>query len=303
MSVPVIILAGPTAVGKSELALKLARLLDAEIISADSRQLYKGLDIGTAKPSREELQSVPHHFIDILPPDRPFNAGLFQKQARDIINGLLRQGRGAVVCGGTGLYIRALLKGMIPLDIDTGAYREELSRELETRGTEALFRELATVDPESAGRIKATDARRITRALEIYRASGKTLSYWLKQPQTPAAFPYSYFALTRPREELYERINRRVRKMLRMGLVEEVRALVEQGYAGENALNTVGYKEVVAYLDSRISHDEMVALIQRNSRRYAKRQMTWFRKESEIIWLEAGRENLVEEIRHHCDSA
>ncbi len=296
---PVIILGGPTAVGKTEVALHLARQLGAEIISADSRQLYKGLDIGTAKPSAAERAEVPHHFIDMLEPDQSFNAGLFQKKARALIAELEKKGKAVIVCGGTGLYIRALLRGIIPMETDTSGEREQLAAELETRGLAALYHELEEVDPLSAGRIDPADARRITRALEIFRATGKTFSYWLSQPQIPASFPFFYFALERPRPELYDRINRRVEQMLAAGLVEEVRALVERGYAAENALNTVGYKEVMAFLRGELSRDEMTELIKRNTRRYAKRQMTWFRKEPDIIWLEAGRDDLAGEILRH----
>ncbi len=293
---PVIILGGPTAVGKTELALQLARQLRGEIISADSRQLYRGLDIGTAKPSAAERAEVPHHFIDMLEPDQPFNAGMFQKKARALIDELRKKGRGVIVCGGTGLYIRALLRGMIPLEADMSGEREQLAGELRSRGLEALYHELEQVDPLSAGRIDPADARRITRALEIFRATGKTFSFWLGQPQTPAPFPFLYVALNRPRAELYDRINRRVDKMLAAGLVDEVRELVARGHAAENALNTVGYKEVMAFLRGELSRDEMAELIKRNTRRYAKRQMTWFRKEPDIIWLEAGRDDLAGEI-------
>lgn len=301
--VPVIILSGPTAVGKTELALQLAIRLGGEIISADSRQLYRGLDIGTAKPSAAERAEVPHHFIDLLEPDQPFNAGLFQKQARALITGLLEKGKAVIVCGGTGLYIRALLQGMIPLDTDMSEERGQLAAELQTRGVEALYHELERVDPLSAKRIEPADARRITRALEVFRATGKTFSYWLSQPQTPAPFSYKYFALNRPREELYDRINRRVDKMLATGLVEEVKALVARGFATENALNTVGYKEVMAYLKEELSYEEMAERIKRNTRRYAKRQMTWLRKEPDIIWLEAGGDDPAGEILRHAGPA
>ncbi len=293
---PVIILTGPTAVGKTEIAIETARLCNAEIISADSRQVYRRMDIGTAKPTLEERRSVIHHCIDIRDPDEPYNAGMFEKQAREITASLRKKGKNVIVTGGTGLYIRAYLYGLMPLEKDTSTEREKLQKALETQGVEVLYRELELRDAEYALKIHHTDARRIIRALEVIHATGKPLSYWHRQPHAKAGFPYVFIGLERQRDALYERINQRTEYMIKAGLVDEVRMLQEAGYAECKALETVGYAEILDYLRGKVHFEEAVERIKRNTRRYAKRQMTWFRKEQELRWLHISGKDIPHRI-------
>ncbi|MCG3156264.1 MAG: tRNA dimethylallyltransferase [bacterium] len=281
-----LVIAGPTAVGKTEVALALARRLPAEIVSADSRQIYRGMDIGTAKPSAAQLRQAPHHFIDIRNPDEWYTAGEYGRAARGVVGEIMQRGRTPLVVGGSGFYLQALLEGFsaaLPSDL---RLRAQLQQRLQDEGAPALHRELAQIDPAAAARLHPNDGHRLVRALEVHRLSGLTLTELQQHASEPPAFRYRFFCLTLERHRLYERIDRRVLAMLEAGLLEECRQLLARGYSPQlNALQTVGYQEAFQFLNGEISHEEMVTLIQRHSRQYAKRQLTWFRRRPHCEWL------------------
>lgn len=284
----VVVILGPTASGKSELAVHLAEECGGEIINADSMQIYNGLDIGTAKPSAELRQRVPHHLLDLIAPDQSFTAADFRREATAIIADIQRRGRRAFVVGGTGLYLRTLLHGLVDSPGSDEAVRAELTALAERKGNAELLRRLAAVDPETAGRLHANDRFRIIRALEVYQQSGQPISL-LRQRHGFAELGFSplKIGIRLPREELYRRINVRVEKMFAAGLVDEVRGLLDFGYAPTcKALRAIGYKESCAFLAGTYPLEEAIRLVQRNTRHYAKRQLTWFNRETDIIWLE-----------------
>jgi tRNA dimethylallyltransferase len=296
---PVPTIAGPTAVGKTELSLKLAeRLLPdespAEIISADSRQVYRDLDIGTAKPSAEAQERVPHHFIDEKDLDEDFSAGAFAEEAHARIDAIRERGCEALVVGGSTLYLHALQVGLADIpDVPSGV-RERLGERLEREGADALFAELQDVDPDRAARLDATKTHQVIRALEVHEHTGRTLTHFHEhQPEPPHDF--STVVLQRDRPLLYDRINRRVDRMLQSGLVDEVRALRKRGADRHRPpLRTIGYREVFDFLDGEHDRAEMERLIKRNTRRYAKRQLSWFRRYDDYTWTHA--ETPVEEV-------
>ena len=285
-SYPVIFILGPTAIGKTDLAIRLARKIDAEIVSADSRQIYKYMNIGTAKPSLTEQGGIVHHLLDTILPTDSYNAGRFAKDAGKIIDRRCSRQQNTIVCGGTGLYVNALVDGIAPLDFDTTHARMELEKRFNAEGLPALYQALTRMDPQLAARLNPNDKQRILRGLEVVISSGKTLSEWHKMPTDSTRFSFKMFALTMSREKLYARIDQRVNRMLEKGLVSEVEKLLSAGYKDEKALNAVGYKEVVAYLNNEINYSEMSELIKRNTRRFAKRQLTWFRKDQRIQWID-----------------
>lgn len=286
----VLALIGPTAVGKSAVGLELAERLGGEIISADSRQIYRPLTVGTAKPTPAELARVPHHFIDELDLSEPFSAGQFAEQAARRIEAVLQRGAVPLIVGGSTLYVEALLHGLSDIPSTSAHTRRRLMERLDEEGPEALFEELRGVDPASAATMDHTKTQRVVRALEVYEDTGRPLSFYHAQ-RSPAPFRFAPIVLTRPRPELYERINTRVDRMLEAGLIEENRRLLEHApTAGLNPLRTIGYREPMAFLRGEIEHDEMVRLLKRNSRRYAKRQLTWFRRHEEYRWLDLREE-------------
>jgi len=284
----IVIIIGPTASGKTDLALRLAERLHGEIVNADSMQLYRGLDIGTAKPSPELRHRVPHHLIDIADPDQEFSASDFRREAAKAIADIAGRGKRAFIVGGTGLYIRALLQGLVDSPSGVGEVRLELEEEARQHGNEALLGELANVDPDTAERLHPNDLVRIIRALEVYRMTGNPIS----QQRSSHGFSGDYYCalklgLTVERRELYERIDRRVERMMGDGLVDEVQTLLERGFSPQlKALRSIGYRHICAYLSGEYSLAEGVRLMQRDTRRYAKRQMTWFRNDKEINWVE-----------------
>lgn len=285
---PVPTIVGPTAVGKTALSLELAESFDAEIISADSRQVYRGLDIGTAKPGTEARERVPHHFIDEKDLSEDFSAGQFAEAAHERIDAIRERGREALVVGGSTLYVHALQEGLADIPDVPDEVRDTLNRRLEQDGgAEALFSELQDVDPERAAKLDATKTHQVIRALEVYRHTGRTLTHFhQQQPEPPHDF--RTVVLRRDRQKLYDRINRRVGRMLDNGLVEEVRALRERGADRHRPpLRTIGYREVFDFLDGEYDRAEMERLIKRNSRRYAKRQLTWFRRYDHYEWTHA----------------
>jgi tRNA dimethylallyltransferase len=279
-----LVLGGPTAVGKSRIAVEVARRIDGEIVSADSRQVYRHMRVGTARPDAAEMGGVPHHLLGFLDPGEPYSAGRFAREAFAVIREIRGRGRAPVICGGTGLYIGALVDGLSeeptagkdPRALE--AIRLSLEAELEREGPEALHRRLREVDPESAERIAPADVRRILRALEVYEATGVPLSrHHRERPGTPRVDALR-FRLTMPREALYERIDRRVEEMFDAGWVGEVERLVAAGFGdGTPAFESLGYDAILRHIRDGIDREETVRTIQRATRRYAKRQMTWFR--------------------------
>ncbi len=277
--IPVIIIEGPTASGKTALAMQLAKLFKTEIISADSRQVYKYLDIGTAKPTNEELCDVKHHLISIINPDETFNAGMFCDNAMDIIKELSSKGKIPIVCGGTGLYIKALLEGLFECVITDKSTRLQLETEYNDKGLSSLYEELKSVDPESALSISYNDKQRIQRALEVYRVTGTTLSqHWRSQGRKSELKPFRIL-LFEERAVLYNRIDNRIVNMLDAGLLTEIENIMTMGYSWSSpGLNSVGYKEYVSYFEDNTLLHECTSKAQQHSRNYAKRQVTWYNK-------------------------
>lgn len=293
----VLFIVGPTCSGKSLLAIKIAEKLNGEIVSADSRQIYKYMDIGTAKPTQDQLQKIKHHFIDELYPDQEFSAGEYSKQARERIEMIFKQKKIPIVVGGSGLYIEALIDGIFdspPVDKNIRKRLYELYHEV---GAEAMLGKLRKIDPMSAERMTTTNIRRIIRALEVYELTGLPISE-LQKRRVPADFMPVQIGLNWRRDKLYERINKRVDDMVSSGLIDEVRRILDMGYSYKlNALQTVGYKEVINYLWRKISFVEMVEVIKRNTRRYAKRQLTWFRHDSKIRWIDVESEDEIDHLK------
>ncbi len=296
MSAPrVFFLIGPTAVGKTELSLELASRFSADIVSADSRQIYRYMDIGTAKPTPQERRQVPHHFIDIRNPDESYSAGEFGREARQCIAELLQRGRGVWVVGGSGFYLRALVSGLFAPQISDPQVKEKWRQAIREQGREAVYAYLQQVDPETHDRLHVNDTQRIVRALEVYELSGRPISSFRSGEEQPADFAPLYIGLGRSRSSLYQRIESRVDRMLESGLLEEVADLQARGWDTRlNALRTVGYEEVFSYFDGRIDYTRMVQLIKLNSRHYAKRQETWFRKIPGVIWFDLERRGIEE---------
>ncbi len=279
---------GPTASGKSELAVRLAERFDGEIVNADSMQVYCGMDIGTAKPSPLLRQRVPHHLVDIVSPDVNFSASDFRREAAAAIADIQSRGRKAFVVGGTGLYIRALLQGLVDSPSGDESIRRELVELAQRDGNEEILRRLALVDPETAGRLHPNDRVRVVRALEVYLQTGRPISTFRGEHGfADIHYDCLKIGLRVERQELYRRIENRVEEMIEQGLIAEVEELLRAGFTSDlKAMRSIGYKEICAYLAGEYSLDAAVALIKRDTRRYAKRQMTWFNKDFEINWVE-----------------
>lgn len=286
---PLVILTGPTAVGKTALSIKLASKIGGEIISADSMQVYRQMDIGSAKIKPEEMGGIPHHLIDILEPEEEFNVCLFEKLALEAMEQIYERGHIPVVVGGTGFYIQALLYQIDFTEEETDtAYRDKLWQLGEEKGNHYLHELLRKVDPESAEEIHENNRKRVIRALEFYENCGKPISTHNKeQRQKTSAYNSCYFVLTDDRKKLYKRIESRVDQMLSKGLVDEVRTLKERGCnASMVSMQGLGYKEILEYLDGRCSLLEAVEKIKKETRHFAKRQLTWFRREKDVIWID-----------------
>ena len=282
----IVVICGPTGSGKSELALRLAERFDGEIVNADSMQVYVGLNIGTAKPSAESMQRFPHHLFDIVTPDQEFTAADYSRHGRQVILDICARGKTVIVVGGTGLYIRALLGGLAESPGGDEDYRAELTTIADRDGNIVLLERLEKIDPQTAARLHVNDRFRIIRALEVYHQSGRPFSAYQTGFVEQWCIPYK-IGINVSREELYKRINCRVEQMLAAGLVEEVQSLLAAGYhRGLKALRSIGYKEICACLAGELSLAEATELIKRDSRRYAKRQLTWFKKEPDINWVE-----------------
>lgn len=283
----VAVLAGPTAVGKTAVAVDLARQLGAEIVNADSLQVYRELDIGTAKPTPEERALVPHHLVDVVNPDEPYDAARYSQDARRVIAQLCARGVPPLIVGGTGLYIKALLHGLFGEGEAAPEVRQRLRQELQALGLAALYDRLRQADPETARRLAPGDTYRVVRALEVVEATGRPLSVFLAEHAFRDS-PYETvkIGLVRPRDELYARIDQRVNLMLAAGWLEEVRRLLKR-YGGQiKPLQSLGYRHLVAFLKGEADWDEAVARIKQDTRRYAKRQLTWFRADPEVRWFQ-----------------
>lgn len=306
---PLIILTGPTAVGKTKLSIELAKELSGEIISADSMQVYRRMDIGTAKIRPEEMEGIPHHLIDILDPKEPFDVVQFQTLARQKVQEILDRGHMPIIVGGTGFYIQALLYDIDFSEEAENALRDELEKLAETEeGRQALVEELRRVDPASLEKIHPNNIKRVIRAVEFYRLHGSPISLH-NQEQREKTSPYDsrYFVLTDDRGKLYARIEQRVDQMLEEGLVEEVEGLMEQGLTRNHiSMQGIGYKEILDYLEGKCDLDTAVRTLKLNTRHFAKRQLTWFRREREVIWLDRSiltdDAMILKEIRHFLPS-
>ena len=278
-----LVIAGPTAIGKTALCIQLAQALQTDVVSADSRQLYQQLTIGTAKPSVDEMDGVQHYFIDSHSVTDPVNAGRYERECLTILDKLFEQKDVVILSGGTGLYINAVCFGLDDMPPVDAALREHLSIRLQQEGLEALQKELRQLDPTYAQTADLQNPARVTRALEVCLTTGQPYSSFRRQQPAERSFRSVLIALERPREELYARIEARVDMMLEAGLIEEVRSLLPYRYLGP--LQTVGYQEVFPYMDGTYDYEEMVRLLKRNTRRYAKRQLTWFRNQGNYYWF------------------
>lgn len=286
---PLLVIAGPTASGKTSLSIAMAKELNGEIISADSMQVYRGMDIGTAKVTPDEMEGVPHHLIDVVDPEEDWNVMLFQQQAKKAIQDIAKRGRLPIVCGGTGFYLRALLYDA-QFDEEDGqpAVRKQLEEDMARWGSQILHERLREVDPISACRIHPHNEKRVIRALEYYMLHHEPISrYNEEQRRKPSPYELCYLVLTMNRSRLYERIDHRVDQMLEEGLVEEVQGLLARG-AQESwvSMQGLGYKEIVPYLKGKCSLEEAVYILKRDTRHFAKRQLTWFRAEGDARWLD-----------------
>jgi tRNA dimethylallyltransferase len=304
------ILVGPTAVGKTAVALALAEQFAGEIVSADSRQIYRHMDIGTAKPTAAERQRVRHHFIDICNPDETYSAGAYGRAARECIDALFAAGIQPVVAGGSGFYLRALVDGLFAPQAADPDIKQKWRVRIAAEGAAAVHAELQRVDPASAARLHPNDTQRVIRALEVWEITGQPISDFQSGSEEPADFRPLFIGLIRPREELYRRIDQRVEQMIGDGLVEEIRRLAAMGYnLQHNALRTVGYQEILEcpeLLEPGADLAAVITLIQQHSRQYAKRQLTWFNRDERIVWIDVeGRpeeiimQEILEKWEHH----
>ncbi|WP_121810005.1 tRNA (adenosine(37)-N6)-dimethylallyltransferase MiaA [Mucilaginibacter kameinonensis] len=294
-SIPtLVVVAGPTAVGKTAAAIKLAQHFDTAVVSADSRQFFREMSIGTAKPDENELAAAKHYFINSHSISESFSVGDFEKQGLALLDELFKTHNKVILAGGSGLYIKAICEGFDDLPVADTAVREKLNLELEEKGLEVLQEKLKQVDPDYYNEVDLNNPQRIIRALEVFETSGKAFSSYRNATVNKRPFNVIKLMLDMPREKLYERINLRVDLMVKQGLVQEVQSLLPYRYL--NALNTVGYSEIFDYFDGKTSLDEALLLIKQNTRRFAKRQLTWFRKDKDFIWFDAGAPNVVDQM-------
>ena len=298
MKSPLICILGPTAVGKTEIAIQLAHNLDAEIVSLDSRQIYREMDIGTAKPTPDQRGAVLHHLIDCVDVDQPFSVAEYQRLADTAITEIRERGKRAMAVGGAGLYFRGIIDGLFDGPGADAEIRAKLQREADEHGNVALHERLRRCDPEAADRVHPNNRVRVIRALEVYELTGKPISVLQGQWKTnEPRYPFRAFGLNMPRETLYQRIEERVDRMVEAGLIEEVKGLLDQGYPRNCiAMQSFGYKELIDYLDGKRTFDEAIALLKQNTRRFAKRQLTWFRNDSRIEWLDTSEFSSVDGI-------
>ena len=298
MKSPLICIVGPTAVGKTEIAIQLAQHLDAEIVSLDSRQIYRGMDIGTAKPTPEQQRAVPHHLIDCVDVDQTFSVAEYQRLADTAIAEIRERGKRTMAVGGAGLYFRGIIDGLFDGPGADAEIRAKLQREVDEHDNVALHERLRRCDPETANRVHPNNLVRVIRALEIYELTGKPISSLQQQwKMNEPRYPFRAFGLNMPRETLYQRIEERVNRMVEAGLIEEVKGLLDQGCPRNCvAMQSFGYKELIDYLDRNRTLDEAIALLKQNTRRFAKRQLTWFRNDPRIEWLDTSQFSSIDGI-------
>ena len=305
--IPVIVLAGPTAVGKTELSLQIAEEFNAEIIGVDSMQIYKYMDIGTAKPSHAERGRVPHHLIDFIDPADDYNVSRFIQDAEEVIKGIRQRGKNVLMTGGTGLYFKSFFEGMFDMPEIDKEIRQSLLERIENEGNKQLYKELAEYDPDTAARIHENDTYRLLRALEIYLGTGQTWTeFLLQQKESKAAekeikYDPIKICLNLDRDQLYARINKRVDVMVEQGLLDEVKKLLGMGYGSNlKSMQSLGYRHIVQFLQEKWSWQDCLLYLARDTRRYAKRQLTWFRKDDEMVWVSPGEtESIMSRIENH----
>lgn len=297
----VIVICGPTASGKTGLSIELAKKINGEIVSADSMQIYQEMDIGTAKPTQEEKQGIKHYLMDFVSPEERYSVADYKIEAKKAIKEIIQKGKVPIVVGGTGLYIDSLIYEIEYPNIEFDeTYRKQLEERAKKEGLETLYKEAKTMDPLAVEKISQNDEKRILRILEIYHATGKTKTEQeIESRKKPVEYDYKVYALQWDREILYERINKRVDQMLQQGLIEEVKGILKKYDKFPTAMQGLGYKEVIKFLEGDITEEEMIEKIKRETRRYAKRQMTWFRKNKQTIWLE-GQEKIEDNIEKIC---
>ena len=282
----VIVIGGPTASGKTALSIALAQKINGEIVSADSMQIYKDMNIGTAKPTKQEMQGIKHYMLDFVSPEERYSVADYKKEAKKAIKEILEKGKVPIIIGGTGLYIESLIYEIEFLNVETNLeYRKYLEEIAEKEGLEVLYKKAVEIDSKAMEKISPNDRKRIIRVLELYHETGKTKTQLDEESKKEPEYDYKLFAIEMEREKLYERINKRVDIMLELGLVEEVKQICKKYNEFPTAMQGLGYKEVVEYLNKEITYEEMVEKIKMESRRYAKRQLTWFRKYEGLTWI------------------
>lgn len=306
---PLIVIAGPTGIGKTDVAHSLAMEMNGEIVSADSRQIYRYLDIGTAKPSLELQRQCPYHMIDIVDPDEDFSVADFKQQAEMVIDQIHLRGRLPFLVGGTGLYIKSIVRGLFPSPSPSPCLRQQLQEEASLLGTNHLYQRLLEIDPETASRLSSNDLRRIIRALEVYYQTGLTISCLQRSTTTTRGYHLAMICLNQDRQHLYAKIEQRVEWMIEMGWVEEVRGLLKKGYSPVReaspllgsiprliSMEALGYQQIIKHLQGIYSLQEAISEIKQSSRRFAKRQLTWFRADSSYNWFEPDNMAGIREI-------
>ena len=283
----VIVICGPTASGKTALSIQLAQKINGEIISSDSMQIYKDMNIGTAKPDKQEMQGIKHYLLDFVEPNQRYSVADYKKDAENAIEDILQKGKVPIIVGGTGLYVDSLIYGIEYPNIEFDEnYRKKLEKRAEKEGLEKLYEEARKIDPQAMEKISRNDQKRILRVLEIYNATGKTKTEQeIESRKNEVKYDYRVFAINMDREKLYDRINKRVDIMIQKGLIEEVKNLLKKYNEFPTAMQGLGYKEVVEYLQGKVLKEDMIENIKRESRRYAKRQITWFKKNKQTIWI------------------
>ena len=283
----VIVICGPTASGKTTLSIQLAQKINGEIISSDSMQIYKDMNIGTAKPDQQEMQGIKHYLLDFVEPNQRYSVADYKKDAENAIEDILQKGKVPIIVGGTGIYVDSLIYGIEYPNIEFDEnYRKELERRVEKEGLEKLYEKAKKIDPQAMKKISRNDQKRILRVLEIYNATGKTKTEQeIESRKNEVKYDYRVFAINMDREKLYDRINKRVDIMIQKGLIEEVENLLKKYNEFPTAMQGLGYKEVVEYIQGKVLKEDMIENIKRESRRYAKRQITWFKKNKQTIWI------------------
>lgn len=300
---PLVVLTGPTAVGKTELSIALAKAINGEIISADSMQVYKQMDIGTAKIMPDEMQGIPHYLVDELEPDEEFNVVKFKEYANYYMEQIYKKGKIPILVGGTGFYIQAVLNDVdFEKNQEDNSIRENLTKFANENGAKALHDKLKAVDPKSAENIHENNIKRVIRALEFWEQTGKRISdHNEKEKEKKSPYNFVYFVLTNDRKVLYDRINKRVDLMMKKGLLEEVTALKEKGYDRSLvSMQAIGYKEIYAYLEGEMTLEEAIYILKRDTRHFAKRQLTWFRREQEVTWVDKSQFLDEKDVLEYC---